>query len=226
MYQNTEIKEVALDNPLYPEKVKAMENAPKTLYWRGFFPDNRPTVAVIGARFCSSYGRFMARTIGQGLANNGCSVINGMALGIDGISLKAALDAGGLGYAVFGCGADVCYPPENMDLYDALLKKGGIISMFEPGTKPYPDQFVKRNALIAALADAVIVVEARRKSATLTLVENARKLGKKVYAVPGRLTDRLSDGTLEMLKQGATLFCSAEQVAEDLDTRISKEVAV
>ena len=215
MYCNTEVKEISINSPHYPQGLKQLKNPPETLYVRGFLPYGRPVVAVIGARFCSSYGRYAARQIGMELVREcGCSVINGMALGIDGIAAKAALDADGEAFAVMGCGPDVIYPPENADLYDQLLKQGGIISQFELGTKPMQAQFVERNELIAALCDAVVVVEAREKSAIIDLVHKAQALGKKVFVMPGRVTDQLSKGTNALIREGAEILLDTSQVAE------------
>ena len=213
----TEMKEIKKDSSLYPASFKMLESAPGTLYVRGELPDEqKPVVAVVGARICSSYGMYMARIIAHVLAEEGVQVLNGMGLGIDGIALRSALSAGKKAYAVLGTGVDFCYPDENRDLYHSLIASGGVISMFKPGTGPKPEQFVARNDLIAAFADIVIVVEARAKSATFDLVKKAQALGKMVYAVPGRVTDRLSDGPRKLIREGANVFFSTEEVLEDL----------
>ena len=181
------------------------------LYYEGQLPDpKKPSVAIIGARFCSSYGWYMARVYGQALAAAGFQIITDMSLGVGGIAAKAALDAGGSVYAVFGNGVDVCYPPEHKDLYERIKKSGGVISPFEDGTVPKPAQFTERNKIIVEFADSVIVVEARKKSGTLVMADFAKEMGKKIYAIPGRATDRLSDGTNLLIKEGAMMTMTPE----------------
>ena len=181
------------------------------LHYEGRLPDpDKPSVAIIGARFCSEYGRYMARVYGHALAEEGFQIITDMSLGVGGIAAKAALDAGGEVYAVLGTGVDVCYPPEHRDLYDRIKKSGGVLSEYEDGTVPKPDQFRERNKIIAEFADAVIVVEARKKTGTLVTVDFAKEMGKAIYAIPGRATDRLSDGTNLLIKEGARMTLKPE----------------
>lgn len=135
--------------------------------------------------------------------------------GIDGISQQAALSAGGTSYGVLGCGVDICYPAQNRRLYEELLEKGGLLSTYAPGTKPLPQHFPPRNRIVSGLSDALIVIEARQKSGTLITVDMALEQGRDVYVVPGRLTDRLSDGCNHLLTQGAGVFLSPESFAED-----------
>lgn len=169
------------------------------LFVKGSLPNpDIPTVAIVGARFCSEYGRYMARLYGNALAQAGFQVINGMSLGIEGIALDAALKAGGRAYAVFGSGVDVCYPPENRHLYEKICAQGGVISEKPEGTKPDRSNLAERRKLIAELADAVIVIEARKNSGSLIEAE----LSKNVFAIPGRSTDRLSDGTNLLIMTG------------------------
>lgn len=186
------------------------------IFYRGKLPDeNEPAVAVIGARECSEYGRYVAEELGQYLGRAGIQVISGMARGIDGISQQAALSAGGTSYGVLGCGVDICYPAQNRRLYEELLEKGGLLSTYAPGTKPLPQYFPPRNRIVSGLSDALIVIEARQKSGTLITVDMALEQGRDVYVVPGRLTDRLSDGCNHLLTQGAGVFLSPESFAED-----------
>ena len=209
------IRFVCADDPDFPEKLRDIPDPPKALYVKGRLPESDlPSVAVVGARFCSSYGRYMARQFGSDLAMEGIQVISGMALGIDGIAQTAALEAHGASFAVLGCGADVCYPPENRALYDRLVSEGGVISEYAPGTVPKPHLFPPRNRIISGLSDAVIVVEARKKSGTLITVDMALEQGREVFAVPGRATDRLSDGCNLLLKQGAAMATQASDIAE------------
>lgn len=201
----------------FPEKLQVIPDAPFMIYYKGKLPEiNIPSVAIIGARECSSYGEYVAKELGEMLGSQGVQVISGMAKGIDGISQMKALEAGGTSYAVLGCGVDVCYPKSNRKLYDELLVKGGILSMYPPGTSPQARLFPARNRIVSGLADVLVVIEARRRSGTSITVEMALEQGKDIFAVPGRVTDRLSDGCNKMIKDGAYVFISPEDFLLDL----------
>ncbi len=210
-------------DPEFPEKLKNIPDAPFAIYVKGKLPDPRvPSVAVIGARMCSDYGRYMARQFGQGLALSGVQVISGMARGVDGIAQSAAIGAKGVSFGILGCGVDICYPPENKNVYDALAATGGLISEYPPGTQPEARFFPMRNRIISALSDVLVVVEARQKSGTQITVDTALEQGKEVLAIPGRVTDRLSDGCNYLLSQGAGVALSVDDVLDRLWT-IAKE---
>ena len=188
----------------FPEKLSEIPDPPFGIFYKGRLPDEKiPAVAVIGARKCSEYGRHMAERFAKGFAERGIDVISGMAMGIDGISQTAALKAGGSSYAVLGCGVDIVYPRSNEQLYKQLVEKGGVLSEYPPQMEPRPALFPPRNRLISALADVVLVVEAREKSGTLITVDMALEQGREVYVVPGIVTDRLSAGCNWLIKQGA-----------------------
>ena len=201
----------------FPEKLKNIPNAPFALYVKGSLPDpNKPSVAIIGARMCSEYGRYLARNFGRGLALCGVQVISGMARGIDGVSQKAAMTAGGKSFGIVGSGVDICYPPENIDIYNELYETGGIISEFAPGIMPQAKFFPLRNRIISGLADIILVIEAREKSGTQITVDTALEQGREVLAVPGRVTDRLSDGCNLMISQGAGIALDVMDVIDRL----------
>ena len=150
------------------------------------------------------------------MGSRGIQVISGMARGIDGISQNAALKAGGSSYGVMGCGVDICYPKSNQIVYDTLLKQGGVLSSYPPGTTPQANLFPPRNRIVSGLADVLVVIEARQRSGTSITVEMALEQGREIYAVPGRITDRLSDGCNKMIKEGAHVFLSPEDFLLDL----------
>ena len=203
--------------PEYPEKLRNIPDAPGGLYVRGRLPAETDfAVAVIGARDCSDYGKHVAEELGSFLGKNGVTVVSGMARGIDGISQWAALEAGGTSVGVLGCGADICYPAGNRALFERLLEQGTIFSEYPPGTPPRAMNFPARNRIVSGLADAVVVVEARSKSGTLITVDMALEQGREVFVVPGRLTDRLSDGCNRLIKQGAEILLSMEELLEEL----------
>lgn len=201
----------------YPERLKKIPDPPYGLYVKGRFPENDlPSVAVIGARDCSEYGNYVAAALGNVLGKNGVQVISGMARGIDGISQNAALEAGGSSFGVLGCGVDVCYPATNRALYERLCECGGVISAYPPGTEARPGNFPPRNRIVSGLSDILVVVEARNKSGTLITVDMALEQGKDVYVVPGRVTDRLSDGCNALIRQGASVFVSPEELLNEI----------
>jgi len=203
-------------HPDYPQRLKKIPDPPFGIFLRGQLPpEEQPAVAVIGARECSEYGRYMAGKVAEGLAEKGIAVISGMARGIDGISQWAALQAGGRSYAVLGSGVDVCYPEENRTLYEALKTKGGILSEYLPRTEPKAGLFPMRNRIISGLSDLVLIVEAREKSGTLITADMALEQGREVYVVPGRLTDPLSRGCNRLIKQGAGILVSVEEMLEE-----------
>ncbi|MCM1045896.1 MAG: DNA-processing protein DprA [Candidatus Gastranaerophilales bacterium] len=208
----------------YPKRLRRIPDAPCGLFYMGRLPrEECLSVAVIGARDCSEYGRYVAAELGKELGRRGVQVISGMARGIDGIGQEAALNAGGMSFGVLGSGVDVCYPAQNRALYERLLCQGGVLSVFAPGTAAKPQLFPPRNRIVSGLADAVVVIEARQKSGTLITVDMALEQGKEVYVVPGRVTDRLSDGCNKLLKQGAGVFLSPEDFLTDMEALSARE---
>lgn len=215
--QVKEIRFVMQGDADYPCRLRDIPDPPFALFVKGRLPsDDVPAVSVIGARDCSEYGRYVARELGSALGRSGLQVVSGMARGIDGISQRAALEAGGVSFGVLGSGVDVCYPRENRGLYDRLCDRGGLISVYPPGTAARSQNFPPRNRIVSGLADVLAVIEARSRSGTLITVDMALEQGRDVYVVPGRVTDRLSDGCNRLLKQGAGVFLSPENFLEEL----------
>lgn len=202
----------------YPPRLKKIKNPPYGLYYLGNLPkEGSMAAAIIGARECSEYGRYVAEAFAGRLALAGVTIISGMARGIDGIAQQAAADSNGATFAVLGSGVDVCYPASNRPLYEKILQTGGgILSVFPPGCKPQKGNFPERNRIVAGLADLLLVVEARQKSGTWITVDMALEQGKNIYAVPGRLTDRLSDGCNLLIRQGAGIALSPEDLLQEM----------
>lgn len=208
---------ISRENPDFPGRLKALPDCPAGLFYRGRLPKEEVfSAAVVGARQCSGYGRIMAQEISGALAEAGAQIISGLALGIDGIAQRAALQAGGCSFGVLGSGADVCYPKENFPLYQELLREGGVLSEFPPGSSPAAYHFPMRNRIISGLADVVVVVEAREHSGSLITADLALDQGKDVYAVPGRSTDPLSAGCNRLIEQGAGVICSIDGFLKSL----------
>lgn len=226
-YESFREQETALicwDDAEYPEKLREIYDPPYCLFVKGSLPPpDRKAVAVVGARGCSPYGETVACNLGKQLALHGVSVISGLALGIDGAAHRGTLEGKGATYAVMGCGVDVCYPASHQKLYKQICETGGVLSEFAMGSKPRQAFFPIRNRIISGLADAVVVVEARRRSGSLITADRALEQGKCVYAVPGRISDSLSSGTNWLLSQGAAPFYSMEEFLIDLGVCGKKE---
>lgn len=217
--QEAGISFVSLEQKDYPKRLRNIHNPPYGLYYKGRLPDTgKKSVAVVGARGRSEYGRMVAHKLGESLGKRGISVISGLARGIDSDGHAGALHGGGSTFAVLGCGVDICYPRSNQGLYDKILEyKGGIISEYPPGHPPLAGQFPGRNRIISGLSDCVVIVEAREKSGSLITADFAMEQGRDVYAVPGRLGDSLSWGCNQLIHQGAGIFLDVEEFLQDLD---------
>lgn len=217
------IEIVSFFEKAYPQRLQSVKEAPYLLYYKGKLPeDNKPALAIIGARECSGYGEYAAEAFARRIAEAGVNIISGMARGIDGISQNAAVEAKGASYGVLGCGVDICYPTSNRKLYEKIQERGGILSAYPPGTQPKKHLFPARNRIVAGLSDMLLVVEARQKSGTWITVDMALEQGKNVYAIPGRITDRLSDGCNMLLRQGAGIALSPEDILAEFQILINR----
>lgn len=191
-------------------------NPPARLHVLGtLLGERRPTVAIVGTRKPTSYGKEVTQTIATELAKRGVVIVSGLALGVDGIAHRAALDAGGTTIAVLANGLPRIYPATHKSLADDIVKRGGaILSEYEPETGARSYQFLERNRLVSGLADAVIVTEAATRSGTLSTVTHALTQGREVFVVPGNITSPLSAGCNELIKQGAHPLTSYKDVLE------------
>jgi DNA processing protein len=219
------IRRVAFRHPAFPKLLAAIHDPPRELFVRGMGDLallSEPSVAVVGARACSSYGRSAARSLGRELAAAGLVVTSGMARGIDGEAHRGALEAGGRTVAVLGCGVDRDYPAAHAELARRICEGGLVVSEYEPGIEPAPWRFPARNRIIAGLSRATLVVEARERSGALITADFALEEGRDVLAVPGEITSALSAGTNALLKLGATPVTSADDVLELFDLQPAK----
>lgn len=191
----------------YPSALRAIDDAPALLYYKGRLPDfdGRPAIAVVGARNASAYGQSAARRIGYQLGRCGAVVVSGMARGIDAMAMQGALSAGNPVVGVLGCGVDVIYPQENRSLYDDVIHNGCLLSEYVPGTPPLGRNFPVRNRIISGLSNAVLVVEAAARSGSLITAGLALDQGRDVFAVPGNIGNAACAGSNGLLKQGAML---------------------
>jgi DNA processing protein len=212
------IERVRRGEPGFPPLLAAIPDPPASLWLRGDADAGvlaRPAVAIVGARACSGYGRAAARLLSTGVAEAGAVVVSGLARGIDGEAHRGALAAGGTTAAVLGCGVDRDYPAAHAELARAIVAAGGlVVSEYEPGVEPAPWRFPARNRIIAGLAGATLVVEARERSGALITADFALEDGREVLAVPGEITSALSAGVNGLLRQGATPATCVADVLE------------
>ncbi|MDX6506004.1 MAG: processing protein [Gaiellaceae bacterium] len=203
----------------YPSLLRELHDPPAGLFLRGAAEPElllRRAVAIVGARACSSYGSHVARLLGRELAAAGLIVISGLARGVDGEAHRGALEAGGKTVAVLGCGVDRDYPAAHAQLASRIGEQGLVVSEYAPGVEPAPWRFPARNRIIAGLAAAAVVVEARERSGALITADFALEAGREVFGVPGEITSALSSGTNALLRLGATPLTSADDVLEAL----------
>jgi len=203
----------------FPALLRAVHDPPPGLFLRGESPAellSQPAVAVVGARACSDYGAHVARRLAHVIAGEGVVVVSGLARGVDGWAHRGALEARGPTIAVLGCGIDRDYPRAHASLGAQIAESGLIVSEYPPGVAPAPWRFPARNRIVAGLAVAVVVVEARERSGALITADLALEEGREVLAVPGEITSGLSKGTNALLRLGATPATCAEDVLEAL----------
>ena len=208
---------ITIEDTEYPNNLKNIYDKPLVLYVKGNKEILKEfSIAVIGCRECSNYGKNVAKNIGYSLAKHNINVISGMAKGIDTYSHIGCMEAQGKTIAVLGNGLDYVYPKENIKIYNEIIETGGaIISEYINGTRPSKMNFPARNRIISGLSDGVIVVEAKEKSGTLITVDFALEQGKDVFIVPGNITSNNSRGTNNLIKQGAKLITCMEDVLEE-----------
>lgn len=203
----------------YPKKLRPLYNGPFSLYIKGKLPHiERKILAIVGTRNASAYGMELTKYFSQSLAASGVGIISGLARGIDTCAHKGALEVSGLTYGVLGCGIDICYPRENIDIYMEMQNHGAVISEYPPGEKPYASNFPMRNRIISGLSDGILVIEAKEKSGSLITVDMGLEQGKDIYAIPGRITDALSIGCNNLIKMGAKLVGSPDDILVELLT--------
>ena len=201
----------------YPTNLKILEKFAPKIFVRGELkPQDNQSVAIVGSRNMSVYGKELAERFSRFLALRGVTVISGLARGVDTVSHMAALEARGRTVAVLGSGVDVIYPPENLALSRKIAENGAIISQFPLGTKPLPQNFLIRNKVIAALSKAVVVIEGARRSGTFSIASHAANLGREVFAVPGPINSPLSETPNFLIEQGARVATKPEDILDSL----------
>lgn len=204
---------VCLDDIEYPALLKEISDPPTVLYVQGKVELlNSWSIAMVGSRAATGYGKRVAYSLAQGLAESGVTVVSGLASGIDGEAHSGALSVQGKTIGVLGCGLDVVYPRQNAKLYEQIRAEGLLVTEYPLGTRPDGFRFPARNRIIAGLSDGVVVVEAARKSGSLITAEMALEEGREVFAVPGQIDSFKSSGSHWLLQQGAKLVQSVEDI--------------
>lgn len=198
-----------------PEPLRLIPGAPEELFLLGSLHETmaRPRVAIVGSRKVTAYGRGVTSQFAGELAEKGFAIISGLALGVDGLAHKAALDAGGITTAVLPTGVDRIYPSTHQQLAKQIIAQGGaLLTEYSDGTRSFPGNFVARNRLVSGLSDAVLITEAAEHSGTMHTAAFAIKQGRKVLVVPGNITSPQSAGTNNLLKAGATAVTSTADI--------------
>lgn len=212
------INKISPDKNSFTQILTSIAVVPHTLYYTGELPAARiPTIAVVGTRRPTAYGTEVTTRLAGDLAKRGVIIVSGMALGVDGLAHRAALQAGGTTIAVQANGLDRLYPASHRQLGADILANGGaILSEYEPGTPSYPNQFLERNRIVSGLSDGILITEASARSGTLNTAHHALEQGKEVFVVPGNITSPLSSGCNALLRQGATPVTRVEDILEVL----------
>ncbi len=205
----------------YPQRLRNIFDPPLVLYVKGRMPaiDEEAAVAVVGTRRCTPYGESGGERLGRELAASGAVVTTGLARGVDSAAARGALRAGGVVIGVTGSGLDVCYPPENRDLYADVAAAGVLLSEYPPGSPPDKAHFPARNRIMSGLSVAVLVVEAPERSGALITARLALEQGREVYAVPGPIGAPASVGCNRLIRDGAGLAASGWDVLRDFQER-------
>lgn len=221
------ISVVTFQDDAYPPCLNDLKNPPFVLYIKGdkrileqfdkeVIEQNRRSIGIVGTRKVTSYGRQITEQFTKELVVEGCITVSGLALGVDAIAHQTTINSGGKTIAVLGCGVDCCYPSTNQELYDRILSSGGlIVSEYPIGAAPNKGSFPSRNRIIAALSQGLLVTEGAEDSGSLITAQIALDLGRTVFAIPGPLTSSLSRGPLKLIRKGAKLVTSGEEILQE-----------
>ncbi|MDD4773160.1 MAG: DNA-processing protein DprA [Eubacteriales bacterium] len=202
------------DSEYYPERLRKIKDKPVLLYYRGKLPDfnNRLCITTVGTRRMTDYGKQSAYTIIYDLTKCGTVIISGMALGVDGMCHRAAIDAGGQTVAVLGCGINRVYPREHDSLMDEIIEYGAVITEFKPSTPPSGFNFPLRNRIMSGLSQGTFVIEADKKSGAMITARSAIYQGRDIFALPGKIGEMNSGGTNSLIQQGAIMVTTAHDI--------------
>ena len=201
----------------YPLRLREIYDPPPLLYLRGELrEEDNFALSIVGSRKTSPYGRWITEKMSQEIVRHGITIVSGMARGIDSVAHGGAISGGGRTLAVLGCGIDVIYPPENRTLFGQIIDHGAVLSEFPMGSRPEGIHFPRRNRIISGLSIGVVVVQASAKSGSLITAEYALEQGREVFAIPGNVGADGSRGTNRLIKEGAKLVESSEDILEEI----------
>ena len=210
------IRFVVTESDDYPALLKEIYDPPIGLYWKGEYVLDRPAVAIVGSRKTSAYGRQVARRLGRDLARCGFCVVSGGARGVDTEAHKGALEVEGKTIAVMGCGMDIVYPAENFELFKQISQSGSVVSEFPFGRRADRQTFPMRNRIVSGICQGLIVVESDLHGGSMISARFAAEQGRTVFAVPGRMDQSTSRGCHQLIREGASLLSTPEDVVEEL----------
>ncbi len=215
---------ITCDSPEYPDLLRETYDPPIGLYWQGEYIIDRPCVSIVGTRKATLYGLGVARKFAAELAGLGFCIVSGMARGTDTAAHEGALLAGGKTVAVLGCGLDIIYPPENLDLYKEISTKGAVVSEFPFGRRADRQTFPMRNRVVSGMSEAVIVIESDKAGGSMITARFAGEQGRTLMAIPGRIDQASSAGCLQLIRDGAIMVTSVDDILEELRYRRPQEV--
>ncbi|MDR2674768.1 MAG: DNA-processing protein DprA [Opitutaceae bacterium] len=207
---------VTMQDDIYPKPLRELHDRPAGLYRKGRYDFGRPAIAMVGTRRTTLYGQAVAKKFAAELARLGFCVVSGLARGIDTAAHEGALSTGGKTVAVLGCGIDIVYPPENLELYRRVMETGAVVSEFPFGRRADRQTFAMRNRIIAGMCEAVIVVESDVNGGSMITARFAGEQGRHVFAVPGRIDQATSRGCHQLIRDGATLLTSVDDILDEL----------
>ncbi|MEZ4732682.1 MAG: DNA-processing protein DprA [Caldilineaceae bacterium] len=216
--QRAGVQVLTWDDADYPTNLREIDAPPPVLYIRGqLCTEDLMAIAIVGTRRASAYGREVAHMAATEFAHNHITVVSGLALGVDTVAHRAALDAGGRTIAVLGSGVDQIYPAQNRELANEIIANGAIVSEYPLGTRPEANNFPPRNRIISGLSRGIVIVEASQRSGALITAEFAAEQGREVFAVPGSILHPGSAGCNQLIRQGAAPFLSVTDVLDQLN---------
>ena len=223
--KESKIKALSFADKAYPTNLKYIYDPPSVLYVKGnIIPEDNVAIAIVGSRRATYYGLQNAEKLAFELAIKGIAIISGLARGVDSAAHRGALKAGGRTIAVLGSGLNVIYPPENEKLAQEVARNGAVISEFPQDTPPFKQNFPRRNRIISGLSLGVVVIEAAKKSGALITANCALEQGREVFALPGKIDSFTSQGTHDLIKDGAKLVQTTEDIIEELEPLMSEYI--
>jgi DNA processing protein len=204
------------DDPRFPTALRQIPDPPKLLWVQGSIAESGPLIAIVGSRRTTRYGEETAYRLAGEIVRRGGWVVSGMARGIDSCAHRGALDAGGKTIAVLGTGIDIVYPRENRELAERIAANGALVSEFSPGQRPDKYTFVRRNRIVAGLCEVTVIVESDLDGGAMITADFACDQGRTVCAVPGRIDQPTSAGCHQLIREGATLVTSVDDILSEL----------